>query len=238
MRKSSNPNVNTKIQVPTNCVPYMCRLIKYFETENTIFLLLEYHAYGRLFQYLDNLSDIGLTFLEQLKQNPQNNEKPAQVNRRRSLQFKLNSSFANLETVAKRRSKSFRYNNNKTNQASPIDLQNFKQTLNVNANVQVNIKIGSSSSSSSDSLSKKTTTTTTPKFANLLSSSDSSSSNSDSTTLLKSAKPSVKQRISPLMFLSNSFKSLNRTSKSDIPDVLLTDSDLVETDFIKVTRKW
>ncbi len=217
----------------------MCRLIKYFETDDTIFLLLEYHPHGKLFQYLKNLTDDGLIFLDHLNKKSDKNEKKNQLNRRKSLQIKLNSSFTNFETVTKRRSKSFRYNNNI--EAKTIDLQNFRQALKVNTDVQVDIKIGSSSSSSSDSLSKKTPITgTIENKHHKLASSDSSSSNSDSPIVLITSKLAAKQRFSPLIFLSNSFKSTNKISKSETQDILCAPdcSDLLERDFVKQTRKW
>lgn len=67
LQKSSNPNLTIKCQVPlNNQVPFMCKLIKYYETDYTIFLLVDYHPLGKLFQYLDLLLQYGDLFIEHL----------------------------------------------------------------------------------------------------------------------------------------------------------------------------
>lgn len=112
LRKSSSPNINSKILVPK--INFMCQLIKYYETENTIFLLLEYFPHGKLFNHLNNLLQNGALYLKQLSNMPLDSVEKAQIslNRRKSLTLKLNSSFTNLEAAykPKRRSKSFRMN--------------------------------------------------------------------------------------------------------------------------------
>jgi hypothetical protein len=56
LQKSSNPVELKKSIVPfeRNMVPFMIKLIKFYETENTIFLLLEYAPLGRLFNYIED----------------------------------------------------------------------------------------------------------------------------------------------------------------------------------------
>lgn len=46
----------------------MCQLLKYFESDNTIFLLIEYHQHGKLFSYLEFLLETGDLFLKNLNQ--------------------------------------------------------------------------------------------------------------------------------------------------------------------------
>lgn len=110
LRKSSSPNVNRKILVPK--IKFMCQLIKYYETDNTIFLLLEYFPHGKLFNHLSSLLQNGALYLKKLSNTPLDSLEKAQIflNRRKSLTLKLNSSFTNLESAykPKRRSKSFR----------------------------------------------------------------------------------------------------------------------------------
>ena len=68
LQKSSNPNLIRKSLVPygSRKAPYMCRLIKYYESDFTIFLLLEYEKYGKLYSYLNFLAESGNTFLDNL----------------------------------------------------------------------------------------------------------------------------------------------------------------------------
>ena len=123
--------------------------------------------------------------------------------------------------------------------------------MNVETKVKINIST-SSSSSSSDSLNKTKPTlickTETCNNASknshsgpkcLIPSSDSSSSNSDSIT---TQKPGVlKQRISPLMFLSNSFKSMRHPSQKKLEEqnsAYPPDLNATENEFSKETRKW
>lgn len=222
----------------------MCPLIKYYETDTTIFLLLEFFPHGRLFQYLINLSDIGHTYLKLLNEplTGLKAEKKSVVNRRRSFTYKLNNSFTNLETISKtkQRSKSFR-----TNQGTKVDLNSignsFKDRLTINTDdTKIKMKISSSSSSSmssSDSLDNKKKSDGISKSDKqfMIPTSDSSSSTSDSTRQTTSNK-----RVSPLMFISNSLKSI-RKSPVEKPKIQITDENFsikTETDFMKETRKW
>lgn len=68
MHKSSNPNLVRKSIVPygSSKIPYMCRLIKYYESDFTIFLLIEYEQYGKLYNYLHFLMENGENFLNNL----------------------------------------------------------------------------------------------------------------------------------------------------------------------------
>jgi hypothetical protein len=53
IQKSYSPTLTTKSLVPfKQRVPFMCQLLKYYESENTIYLLLGYHPLGKLYPYL------------------------------------------------------------------------------------------------------------------------------------------------------------------------------------------
>ena len=47
-----------------NSIPFMCSLIKYFESEDSIYLLLDYHPLGCLYSHLDAFFDRPEAFLE------------------------------------------------------------------------------------------------------------------------------------------------------------------------------
>ena len=67
LQKSSNPILLNKSIVPYGKkIPYMCKLIKYFESDSTIFLLIEYLALGKLSYYLSFLLEYGDSFLANL----------------------------------------------------------------------------------------------------------------------------------------------------------------------------
>jgi hypothetical protein len=61
-------------------IPYMCRLIKYYESDYTIFLLIEYEAHGKLYNYLTFLMENGENFLNNLS-NYKNHKKYKSLNR-------------------------------------------------------------------------------------------------------------------------------------------------------------
>ena len=86
LQKSSNPNLALKSRVPLqNQIPYMCNLIRYYETDYTIFLLIEYLPMGKLFQYLDMLAETGDMFIQKLNFNyDEETQSLKSLNRRKS----------------------------------------------------------------------------------------------------------------------------------------------------------
>ena len=86
----------------------MCRLIKYYETDCTIFLLIEHVQNGRLYQYLESLMSHGDSFLEKIKEKTscQENDEAARRSslvRRRSFPLKLIQSMASLSSAQDKR---------------------------------------------------------------------------------------------------------------------------------------
>jgi hypothetical protein len=51
-----------------NRIPFMCQLIKYYESDNTIFLLIDYHKFGPLFPHLRLIHDDIQSFPHNLTQ--------------------------------------------------------------------------------------------------------------------------------------------------------------------------
>jgi hypothetical protein len=120
LQKSSNPSVTKRSIVPFGKnVPFMCQLIKYYENDSTIFLLLEYHPFGRLFSYLDYLAENGSAFLKNLNEFQKELKKYQQLkhtssDQHRRLSFSLEHYKAfrgesvDQDDVHRRRSKSLR----------------------------------------------------------------------------------------------------------------------------------
>ena len=224
----------------------MCRLIKYYETDTTIFLLLEYIVHGKLFQHLESLAE-----QENKSKKPTENqntlldEPPSKpkVNRRKSLNLKLNNSFTSLETSSKinRRTRSFR-----TSLEVDADIENLlkselKATLKIDNPIKMRISSSSSSSTSSDSnelaaknVNKKETSKCDQEKASHIPSDSSSTSN-------ESKKKS--KRVSPIVFLSNVLRSsFKKEPKPVVPAVQINDEIMgekpLESKFVIETRKW
>lgn len=69
LQKSFNPTLTTKSLVPfKNRIPFMCQLFKYYESESTIFLLIDYYQYGPLYPYLRLIRDSIDTYPNNLAQ--------------------------------------------------------------------------------------------------------------------------------------------------------------------------
>lgn len=102
LQKSSNPNLSLKSRVPLpNQVPHMCKLVRYYETDYTIFLLIEYHPMGRLFQYLDLLVDTGDLFIKNLNINfDEETQSLRSLNRRKSSSLTSYNSVTCLSSLA------------------------------------------------------------------------------------------------------------------------------------------
>lgn len=70
MGKSNNPSVTKKSIVPfSNKIPYMSELHKYYESDSTIFLLIEYYELGLLYNHLGFFYQNPQTFFKNLKDN-------------------------------------------------------------------------------------------------------------------------------------------------------------------------
>lgn len=67
LQKSFNPNLSIKSIVPYgNRIPFMSQLIKYYESDSTIFILTEYYPLGKLYPNLGYLYDEPDNFLKNL----------------------------------------------------------------------------------------------------------------------------------------------------------------------------
>jgi hypothetical protein len=65
-----NPNVAAKSIVPfNNSIPYMSQLLKYYESDDNIYLLTDYYPLGSLYLYLELFYDDPEHFLEDLLSN-------------------------------------------------------------------------------------------------------------------------------------------------------------------------
>lgn len=241
----------------------MCRLIKYYETDTTIFLLLEHIKLGRLFQHLDNLLEQNIKTAANTDEKNQSTSSTetttkttsprntkAKVDRRKSFNLKLNNSFTSLETSSKtkRRSLSFRTRNKVDADLTSIISGDFKNTLTIDKQqktCKMTISSNSGSNSSSDSIGiacavNKIEMSKSDQEKSSRIGSDSGSS----TTSNDKKKP---KRVSPIAFLSNKLKSsfTRQDSKPAIPILQVNDLEVIGTDkpanesaFVTETRKW
>lgn len=240
----------------------MCRLIKYFETDTTIFLLLEYIKLGRLFQHLQSLleqEDVLDTHEENLstssnetttrtarKSTSPRNPK-AKVNRRKSFNLNLNNSFTSLESSSKtkRRSLSFRTSNRVDADLTSIISGDFKNTLSIDEpqkTCKMTIGSNSSSNSSSDSIGIACNINKIEMSKSDQEKTSRVGSDSGSSTASNTEKKKAK-RVSPIVFLSNKLKSsFTRDPKPIVPVVQVNDQVIenkpAETAFVTETRKW
>ena len=234
LQKSCSPNVTASCIVPdAGQVPFMCRLLKYFETETTIFLLIEYVPHGRLFQHLSSCCSDGELFLKQLNKSPLDTVEAAQIvtSRRKSLTMKLNNSFTDLAVSTKRRSSSFRT-------IPPTDINLLKPARFNSVEQKVTLLSSDSSSvSSSDSLNfkKNAQHVSKVKFAN----SDENSSSSKSSNEMTKADNKLKWPLNvfgtPFNFFKNT-KPLHSIGQGDSPR--FSNSHFKPNYYSKQSQKW
>jgi len=132
LQKSSNPDLTVKCQVPTlNQVPFMCQLNKYYESDFTIFLLIDYCNLGRLTDYLDILAEHGSSFMNKLKQNSNQNSNNSSslksLRRRKSSTISSHKSVSCLVGLDK-----LSFNNNNNNNKTIYRTQSLKDYSPVN----------------------------------------------------------------------------------------------------------
>ena len=132
LQKSSNPDLTVKCQVPTlNQVPFMCKLNKYYESDFSIFLLIDYCNFGKLADYLDILAEHGSSFMNKLKQNSNQNSNNSSslksLRRRKSSTISSHKSVSCLVGLDK-----LSFNNNNNNNKTIYRTQSLKDYSPVN----------------------------------------------------------------------------------------------------------
>ena len=229
LQKSCSPNVTAKCIVPgAGQVPFMCHLLKYFEIETTIFLLIEYMPHGKLFQHLSSCFSDGELFLKQLNKSPLDTAEVAQIvtSRRKSLTMKLNNSFTDLAASTKRRSLSLRTNPpTEINALKPARYNSVEQKVTL-------VSSDSSSVSSSDSLNLKNAQRDTKvKFTN----SDENSSSSKSSNEMTKADSKLKW---PLNVFGTPFNFFKNTKPVHSDSPCLSNSHFKPNYYSKQSQKW
>jgi hypothetical protein len=216
LQKSSNPDLTVKCQVPTlNQVPFMCKLNKYYESDFTIFLLIDYCNFGKLTDYLDILAEHGSSFLNKLKQNSNQNSNNSSslksLRRRKSSTISSHKSVSCLVGLDK-----LSFNNNNNNKTiyrtqslkdySPVNtLSKRPQSLTKLTEIQLdNIKyIDESTINIQDKGSSSESSESSESSSRSLSTSESGGKS------LESKSTSQKQSNWSNKLLSNSFRKIN-----------------------------
>ncbi|CAF0947715.1 unnamed protein product [Brachionus calyciflorus] len=167
--KSYNPIITKKSIVPFgNRIPYMCQLLKYYETENTIFLLLEYLEHGRLYTHInycyqdpDNFTKSLKNFKILTRQESNETIRENSIRRRNSLKHIYSfTSIKKSEIIPKRRTRS---EINDKLSIQRLDSKELHLTEVKLSEFKFNINTSSASMSSSSSLSDPDNKTITEK---------------------------------------------------------------------------
>lgn len=246
LQKSSNPILLNKSIVPYGKkIPYMCKLIKYFESDSTIFLLIEYLALGKLSYYLSFLLEYGDSFLANLnnfktmkRQHSIENSKMFTNYRRKSFEIDLNSSNKNGQKNI-RRAFSVREDYKILDSAeklSELNLESNKINENSSSDIKINNSTNSERSSSIDETAanpdnQKSNSENEEKVVSIVNlESSSSNDNIDETNKNKNA---TWQMSNPLKKIIN----LDRKSKNSIIKFKNKSSGQNETAKPKITQK-